>query len=48
MSMEAVFAAVGGWLFLDETLSIRGLIGCGLMLGGMLTSQLWGVVGKNS
>jgi drug/metabolite transporter (DMT)-like permease len=48
MSMEAVFAAIGGWLLLDEILSIRGLIGCGFMLGGMLTSQLWGVVGKNS
>ena len=48
MSLEAVFAAIGGWLLLNETLSIRGLIGCGLMLGGMLTSQLWGVGGKNS
>jgi drug/metabolite transporter (DMT)-like permease len=48
MSLEAVFAAVGGWLLLDETLSGRGLTGCGLMLSGMLTSQLWGMVGKKS
>jgi drug/metabolite transporter (DMT)-like permease len=41
MSMEAVFAAIGGWLLLDEILSMRGLMGCGLMLGGMLISQLW-------
>ncbi|MCG8426993.1 MAG: DMT family transporter [Chromatiales bacterium] len=40
LSMEAVFAAVGGWLLLDEMLGVRGLIGCGLMLCGMLVSQL--------
>jgi len=44
MSMEAVFAAIGGWLLLNEILSIRGLVGCGLMLGGMLISQLWGKI----
>jgi drug/metabolite transporter (DMT)-like permease len=41
MSMEAVFAGIGGWLLLNEILSIRGLLGCGLMLCGMLISQLW-------
>ena len=44
MSLEAVFAAIGGWLLLNEILSMRGLMGCGLMLGGMLISQLWGKV----
>ena len=44
MSMEAVFAAIGGWLLLNEVLGMRGLTGCGLMLGGMLLSQLWGKV----
>ncbi|MBW2441733.1 MAG: DMT family transporter [Deltaproteobacteria bacterium] len=44
MSLEAVFAALGGWLILNEILSLRGLLGCGLMLGGMLISQLWGKV----
>ena len=39
-SLEAVFAALGGWWLLDETLTLRQLIGCGLMLGGMLLSQL--------
>ena len=43
MSLEAVFAALGGWLLLNEILSMRGLLGCGLMLGGMLISQLWGL-----
>jgi drug/metabolite transporter (DMT)-like permease len=41
MSLEAVFAAIGGWLVLNETLSPRGIVGCTLMLGGMLLSQLW-------
>ncbi len=41
MSMEAVFAAIGGWLLLNEILSVKSLLGCGLMLGGMLISQLW-------
>ena len=44
MSMEAVFAAIGGWLLLNEILSIRSLMGCGLMLGGLLISQLWGKI----
>ena len=43
MSMEAVFAAIGGGLILNEVLGLRGLLGCGLMLCGMLLSQLWGV-----
>ena len=42
LSLEAVFAAVGGWMILGETFSLRGLVGCGLMLSGMLFSQLWG------
>jgi drug/metabolite transporter (DMT)-like permease len=41
LSLEAVFAAVGGWIILDEFLTFRELFGCSLMLGGMLISQLW-------
>ncbi|MBW2518357.1 MAG: DMT family transporter [Deltaproteobacteria bacterium] len=48
LSMEAVFAAIGGWLILDEIISARGLFGCGLMLAGMLLSQLWGLVAHKS
>ncbi len=40
LSMEAVFAALGGSLLLGETLSSRGLTGCGLMLLGALVSKL--------
>lgn len=40
LSLEAVFAAVGGWLILHETLSGRALSGCLLMLGGMVVVQV--------
>ena len=41
-----VFAAVGGWLMLGEMLTLRGLFGCGLMLAGMLLSELSGYLFK--
>ncbi|PIE73722.1 MAG: EamA family transporter [Deltaproteobacteria bacterium] len=41
LSLEAPFAALGGWLLLDEILSGRAMTGCVLMLTGMLVSQLW-------
>lgn len=40
LSLEAVFAAIAGWLVLDESLSLRGFLGCSLMLCGMLVAQL--------
>ncbi|MFH1446031.1 MAG: DMT family transporter [Chloroflexota bacterium] len=40
MSLESMFAALGGWLILGESLGERGLLGAGLMLAGMLVSQL--------
>jgi drug/metabolite transporter (DMT)-like permease len=40
LSLEAVFAALGGWMILSEAMSPRGLAGCALMLSGMLVSQL--------
>jgi drug/metabolite transporter (DMT)-like permease len=43
MSLEAVFAALGGWMLLGETMNLRGFIGCGMMLAGMVLSQLWGL-----
>jgi len=45
LSLEAVFAAFGGWLFLNETMTFRGIIGCAFMLAGMLLTQLWGLYG---
>lgn len=40
LSLEAAFAALGGWWLLDEQLDSRAFMGCGLMLAGMLVSQL--------
>ena len=42
LSLESVFAGLGGWIVLQEILSIRDLIGSGLMLGGIFVSQLFG------
>ncbi len=39
LSMESVFAAIGGALLLDERLPVKGYAGCGLMLLGMLVAQ---------
>lgn len=39
LSMEAVFATLFGWLLLDEKLNPVQLLGCGIMLAGMLLSQ---------
>ena len=39
LSLEGVFAVLGGWLILGESLGAKGIIGCALMLGGMFISQ---------
>ena len=39
LSLEAVFAAVAGWMLLGEILTIQAFIGCALMLCGMIWSQ---------
>jgi drug/metabolite transporter (DMT)-like permease len=46
MSLETVVAAAGGWVILNETLTSRNIVGCTLMLAGMLLSQLWGIYGR--
>ncbi|MEN6413297.1 MAG: DMT family transporter [Veillonellales bacterium] len=40
LSMETVFAVIGGYFLLNEVLGLRELLGCGLMMTGMLLSQL--------
>jgi drug/metabolite transporter (DMT)-like permease len=40
LSLEAVFAALFGWLLLDERLSALQLLGCGLMFSAMLLAQV--------
>ena len=40
LSLESVFAAFWGWLILGELLTSRAMLGSGLMLAGMMISQL--------
>ena len=40
MSLESVFAALGGWLILKETMSFQELTGCMLMLLAVILSQI--------
>lgn len=40
LSLEAVFAALGGWIILNETTSFRGMAGCVLILLGVAYSQI--------
>lgn len=39
LSLESAFAVLGGWLILSEPLTGRILLGCGLMLAGMIIVQ---------
>ncbi len=39
LSMESVFAAIGGAIMLEEILPVKGYAGCALMLLGMLIAQ---------
>ena len=40
MSLESAFAALGGWLLLDEQLGARGAVGAVLMMAGMVLAQI--------
>ncbi|MDF2522004.1 MAG: family transporter [Clostridia bacterium] len=40
LSMESVFGAIGGALLLGESMSTRGLIGCVLIFGGIIFTQI--------
>jgi drug/metabolite transporter (DMT)-like permease len=43
LSLESVFAAIGGALLLGERLGARGALGCALMFVGMIVSQAPGI-----
>lgn len=43
-SMEPIFAAVFGWLLLKSGMSVREIIGAALILGGILVSDIWGIM----
>lgn len=40
MSLESVFAALSGWVIQNEILSVKELIGCGLVFTAVIVSQL--------
>lgn len=40
MSLESVIASLAGWILLHETLSTKELIGCGLVFGAVILTQL--------
>jgi drug/metabolite transporter (DMT)-like permease len=39
-SLEGVFAAIAAWMILDQILGLKNMIGCSLILGGVVLSQL--------
>ena len=47
MSLEGVFAAIAAWIILNQILGINNIIGCSLILGGVLLSQLAPIYEKN-
>ena len=47
MSLEGVFAAIAAWVVLNQILGISNIIGCSLILGGVLLSQLAPIYKKN-
>lgn len=40
MSLESVFAVLGGWIVLNEKLSVRELAGCALVFAAVILAQL--------
>ena len=47
-SLEGVFATIAAWILLDQILGINNLLGCFLILCGVLLSQLLPLVRKAS
>lgn len=46
LSLEAAFAALGGWLLLGESLTLRGMTGCAIMFAGVAVSQFSSIMKK--
>jgi len=47
MSLEGVIAAIAAWVILNQILGLGNIIGCSLILGGVLLSQLAPTYEKN-
>ena len=48
MSLESVFSVLAGWVFLNQTLSVREIFGCLLIFGAVVLAQLRGPQKQNS
>lgn len=48
MSLESVFAGLGGWLLLQEVLQPRELLGCGLVFAAVVLAQVPGFFRKKT
>ncbi len=46
MSLESVFAVIGGWLILGEQLTCKELFGCGLVFLAIIVAQVPGFLSK--
>ena len=47
MSLEGIFATLAAWIILNQFLGLNNIIGCTLILGGILLSQLAPIYEKN-
>ncbi len=47
MSLEGVVATISAWIILNQILGLNNVIGCMLILSGVLLSQLAPIYGKN-
>jgi len=47
MALEGVIAAIAAWIILNQILNLNNIIGCSLILGGILLSQLVPIYEKN-
>ena len=47
MSLEGVFATISAWIILNQFLGLNNIMGCVLILGGVLLSQLAPIYEKN-
>ena len=48
MSLESVFAVLGGWVVLNEHLSLRELIGCGVVFSAVILAQVPDLIKKKA
>jgi len=46
-SLEGVFAAIAAWIILDQILGLNNIIGCFLILAGVILSQIAPIYKKN-